>query len=457
MTADWFAAHPWAAIAVILAAFLLLVAVVLALHRFARTPPELTRKLLHTGSGLLTLSFPLLFAELWPVLLLCAAAALLVAAFKLLPAVRRHGGAAIDGVNRATFGELYFPISVAVVFGLSLGQPALLFVIPILVLTVADATCALVGLRYGLIHFEGAAKSLEGSVAFVVVAFLCIHVSLLVWSPVGRVESLLMAATMALIVMLLEASAWRGLDNLFIPIGGFFLLRAYLPMTVAELGARLLVTLALLAVVLAVRRRSTLLDDSLVAGAFLCYLTWALAGWRWLVPPAMLLLTYAWISPRTPDNSRRMHQIGAMLAVWAPALVWLGLARRLDAPDLLYPFAMVFACHLGIFGMSRLAHDYRRRPLRPIIAAATVKSAAFVLVPYAGLEGFTARSVLLAVVSIAGIAAAAAGFAAGEPDIRDASLQRSRWLRQGLSAAGGSLIGWLMLAALDRLAPGIDA
>ena len=40
--------------------------------------------------------------------------------------------------------------------------------------------------------------------------------------------------------MLLEGSAWRGLDNLFIPIGGYFLLHAYVPMDVAMLASRLL-------------------------------------------------------------------------------------------------------------------------------------------------------------------------------------------------------------------------
>jgi len=457
MTHGWLVAHPWVGVAVFLAAFLALVAGILALHGVARSPAELTRKLLHTGSGLLTLTFPFLFVEVWPVLTLCAGAVLLVGVLTLSPVGRRHGGDAIDGVGRVTFGELYFPLSVGIVFWLALGQPVFLYCIPILVLTLADATSALVGLRYGTIHYEGAAKSLEGSVAFVVVAFVCIHVPLLLWSPVGRLESLLIATTMALIVMLLEASAWRGLDNLFIPIGGFLLLRAYLPMGAGELGARLLVTLSLLALILIVRRRSTLLDDSLVAGAFLSYLTWATAGWRWLVPPAMLLVAYAWFSPRTPENSRRMHQIGAMLAIWGPAIGWLALSRHLDAPELLFPFALVFASHLAIFGLSRLAHDYRDRPLPGLLASAVVKGAGFVLVPYVALEGFTPRSILLAALSVAAVGGATGAFLAGEPDIRNASQSRTRWVRQGLSAAGGSIVGWLAMTIASRLVQGPHA
>ena len=132
--------------------------------------------------------------------------------------------------NGTTLGEIYFPLSVALLFWLTRGEHPLLFVVPVLLLTLADATSALVGARYGLTPYTGGNKSFEGSVAFVVVAFFCVHVPLLLWSDVGRTESLLIGRRWRSSSMLLEGSAWRGLDNLFIPIGGYFLLRAYLPM-----------------------------------------------------------------------------------------------------------------------------------------------------------------------------------------------------------------------------------
>lgn len=448
---DAVAARPWIAIIVFLAAFLALVAALILVSRLRAPHPEVTRKLLHTGSGLLTLLFPFLFSELWPVLLLTAGSALMVGVLKLVPAARRHSGRMVDGVGRTTWGEIYFPISVAVVFWLSMGQSPLLFCIPILVLTLADATGAVIGMRYGTIQYTGAAKSLEGSVAFVVVAFFCVHVPLLLWGSVGRLESLLIAITLALIVMLLEGSAWRGLDNLFIPIGGFYLLRAYLPMSSEDLLPRLVVTLALLGVVFLARHSTTLVDDSLLAGAFLCYVTWALAGWRWLVPPAMLFVAYAWISPSTPDNSQRVHRVGVILSVWAPAMAWLALSRKADMPSLVYPFALVFACHLGIFGFSRLAHDRRERRLGGLAAEAIAKSWAFVLIPFVIVEGVSTQNLALAFLGSLSIACAVGIFAASEAHLRDAPLARMRWLRQGLSAAAGSALGWVMLAVVTRL------
>ena len=120
MTIASAAIHPWIGVAVILGAFVLLFAGV-AVYARAGGPPEITRKLVHAGSGILTLAFPFLFRDAWPVLLLTGASAALIAAIKFLPALRRRFGGAVSGVDRSTLGELYFPVSVALVFWLTRG------------------------------------------------------------------------------------------------------------------------------------------------------------------------------------------------------------------------------------------------------------------------------------------------------------------------------------------------
>ena len=73
--------------------------------------------------------------------------------------------------------------------------------------------------------------------AFFAVALLTVHVPLLLWVPaVGRAECLLIAVTLALLAMILEAIAWRGLDNLFVPLGSFVLLKAFIPMPAPALA-----------------------------------------------------------------------------------------------------------------------------------------------------------------------------------------------------------------------------
>jgi phytol kinase len=448
---DAFHANPWLAVAAFLAAFLALLGGVIAHRRFWSPHPEVTRKALHAGSGLLSLSFPFLFRDLWPVLLLTTGSAAIIAALKFLPAVRRRLGRVVDDVERTTLGELYFPLAVAIVFWLARGQSPLLYCIPMLVLTLADATGALIGLRYGLNRFEGGHKTFEGSLAFAVVAFFCVHVPLLLWSDTGRVETLMIAVTLALLVMLLEGTAWRGLDNLFLPVGGYFLLRAYLPMSSAELLPRLLVANGLVVAVLLSRRATTLVDDSLLAGAFLCYVTWALAGWRWLVPPAILFVGYAWFSPRTVENSRRIHSVDAVLAIWVMAILWLTLARTLRQPALIYPFTLVFACHMAIFGLSRLAYLDTAHSVQRLAVAATVRAWILIFVPFLITQGPTATNWLLTAIAGACIAASVAVFASGEPNMRNTTLTLSRWARQALSGALGSGAGWVALTAISRL------
>ncbi len=239
------AATTWLAMAASLAAFLLLFVTLQLLTRTASVRPETTRKLLHTGSGLFTLPFPFLFHESWPVVLLTGASALIVAAARFVPAVRSRFGSVASRVDRATFGELYFPLAVAILFSLTRGEEPLLFIIPVLVLTLADTASAVVGTRYGRTHYSGGRKSIEGSVAFAIVAFSCVYAPLLAWSAAGRTESMLVAATLALLEMLLEGSASRGLDNLVVPLGGYLLLRSLLELDTAALLARLVLTVAL--------------------------------------------------------------------------------------------------------------------------------------------------------------------------------------------------------------------
>ena len=90
--------------------------------------------------------------------------------------------------------------------------------------------------------------------------FLCTAVPLHAWGGVGMVESLLIGQLLALVVALLEASAWRGLDNLFVPIGGYFVLRALMPLDVEMLVVRLFGTIGLTILLLLAQQRVIVVD-----------------------------------------------------------------------------------------------------------------------------------------------------------------------------------------------------
>jgi phytol kinase len=251
--------NPWLGIGLVLAS---LVGLLAALHVYQRRrapDPEVGRKLLHVGAGGITFTFPWVFAAAWPVLLTAAVSVVGLLALKASGSLLRRLGGAIRGVARKSLGEIYFLPGVAVLFVLSAGD-VLLFCMPLLQLTLADAAAALIGTRYGLHRYvatEGE-KTVEGSLACLVIAFLSAEVPLLLFGDVGRAKSLLIALSLGLAVTLLEAVGWQGLDNLFIPVGACVLLKALLELDVAALAVHLGATVGLVGLFALVCRQRTI-------------------------------------------------------------------------------------------------------------------------------------------------------------------------------------------------------
>src|SRR5690349_5068590 len=85
---------------------------------------ELSRKVMHVSLGLLTVTFPWLFDQAWPVVVVCGGIAIWLVLVRRLSIVHAHFGGAID-VDRASWGEVYFPIGVTALFVVSGGNPIL--------------------------------------------------------------------------------------------------------------------------------------------------------------------------------------------------------------------------------------------------------------------------------------------------------------------------------------------
>lgn len=238
--------NPWLGMCLVVSIFGVLMVGLNAYRRWRSEDPELVRKLLHIGMGLVTLTFPWLFAAIWPVLLLTVVFTFFLIGLRLSRPLQQLLGGVIDGVARQSMGEIYFPVAVGLVFLLSAGDP-ITFCIPMLILALADAGAALIGQRYGTLRYAAGdgEKSLEGSAAFLIIAFLSTQIPLLLFTSTGRAESVVIALTLALLVMLLEAVAWRGLDNLFIPLGAFFLLKSFLRMDLTAVVVCLGIAVAL--------------------------------------------------------------------------------------------------------------------------------------------------------------------------------------------------------------------
>lgn len=210
-------------------------------QRRSQPDAELVRKLLHIGMGAFALTFPFLFSTAWQAIVLCAASVGLLFAIRRVAWLQQRFGSVLGNVQRCSHGELYFALGITALFCLA-RHSLLLYTIPMLILTFADAAAALIGKHFGKHRFSsfGSTKSVEGSLIFCAVTAIATFSLLILVAALSLPHAMLIALFLALCLTLLEAVAGRGLDNLLLPIGAYWLLDQLLYRTTLEIAALLL-------------------------------------------------------------------------------------------------------------------------------------------------------------------------------------------------------------------------
>jgi phytol kinase len=124
---------------------------------------------------------------------------------------------AIHDVSRRTYGEVLFPLGIAVL-ALACSSP-MPFAYGVLVLGLGDGLAALVGERFGRrrVPLFQTRKTLWGTGSFLVVCFL-VGVVLLTATGVASAYALLASALMALALTPVELALTYGLDNVALPL-----------------------------------------------------------------------------------------------------------------------------------------------------------------------------------------------------------------------------------------------
>ncbi len=260
-----------------------------AIRRLIPANTEISRKAVHLLGGLTALSFPRLFTSHWTVLVLSLSFCAVILITK-----RKGLLKSVHDVERASHGGIYYPAAVYLIFLLSGTKPVIYF-IAILVMSVSDAMAALVGGKYGVIKFdvEGNLKSLEGSIAFFFVTFLCVHLPLLLLTNVGRAESVLIACIIALLVTGFEAIALSGSDNIIVPLGTYFILAKLIvsPLNVVVWQLEILLMLIAVGLIMFVRPR-LLKASGLIAMIMLNYAALSLCNYYWFLPLFLAQIMY---------------------------------------------------------------------------------------------------------------------------------------------------------------------
>jgi phytol kinase len=216
MTQELFAPAVLSGIAVVGGWLALLLGLAEWLYRSQHLPGELSRKLVHIGTGHVVLLAWWLEIPAWIGMAAAIVAAGIAIASRWLAILP-----SVNGIGRDSWGTLFYAISIGVSIGCFFAQDQpQLAAIGIGVMAWGDGLAAIVGQKFGRHRYRvwGMVKSWEGSLTMLVASFVVIvlvlgFVSGFGW-PVWAI-----AAIVAPIATLLEAFSKWGIDNLTVPLG----------------------------------------------------------------------------------------------------------------------------------------------------------------------------------------------------------------------------------------------
>jgi phytol kinase len=270
---------------------------------------------------------------------------------------------------------------------------------------------------------------------------MCTLVPLLLFTQTGRAQTLLISLIIGLVAMLLEAVAWRGLDNLFLPLGGYLLLKTHLPMSVATLVSHLLVTVALLVFVLAWRRRTSLNDTAVLGAALYGYSVWSIGGVHWLFAPVFLFVAYPLIWPKTSRDADRVNTISVVGCVGAAGLVWLFIAVAFRVPALVFLYNVAFGAQMAMIGLARLRHRYSHASGALLLPLSVIGSWILLVLPPLLVETPRALLPARAAAAVAALTLSAVAFDRIRRDLRNYPVDPARWQLQAALGMAGSAFG----------------
>lgn len=203
--------------------FLVLFTIAECLYHFFKVSVELTRKLVHLGTGFLTLLFPLLLNNQWLVLLLCGSFALILSL-----SLRFQFLKSINAIDRKSSGSLIYPVSVYLCYlAFTLHHQYICFYLPILILAICDPIAALTGKKWPKGKYKNGKdnKTLMGSGMFFISALLvCFTLFFLLNIPISFLQLTAISFLIAMVSCITEAISKNGYDNLTIPMSVLSLL-----------------------------------------------------------------------------------------------------------------------------------------------------------------------------------------------------------------------------------------
>ena len=191
-----------------------LVAIAEILNRFITDDPELTRKVVHIGSGNVILLAWWLNISSWVIIIAAVIASAIAITSYILPILP-----SINSIGRKSLGTLFYAISIGVLAAIFWDSQPQYTALGILVMAWGDGMAAIIGQRWGKHQYQvlTITKSWEGSVAMAITSYLVISLILL-FSLGSHWQTWFISAIAASLATSLEAFSKWGIDNLTVPL-----------------------------------------------------------------------------------------------------------------------------------------------------------------------------------------------------------------------------------------------
>lgn len=204
----------FAPLIIIFSYLIVLVIIAEALNRSIADDPELTRKVVHIGSGnVILLAWWLNIST--EVIVAAAAIASIIALISYFTPILPS----INSVGRKSLGTLFYAVSIGVLAQAFWQNYPQYTAIGILVMAWGDGMAAIIGQRFGKHPYQifDIDKSWEGSSAMAIATYL-VTIAILLFSQGSSWQTWLTAALVAIVATTLEAFSKLGIDNLTVPI-----------------------------------------------------------------------------------------------------------------------------------------------------------------------------------------------------------------------------------------------
>ena len=277
------------------------------------------------------------------------------------------------------------------------------------------------------------------------VAFLCTFVCTQFFTGLETSAAIVLSIAVGIIAMLFEAVAWKGLDNMSIPLGSYLAINTHFHLSGESLLGRVVILTLMALAFIYLKKKSTLNGSAVLGVVLFCYFALILGGPMWLLSPVALFLSYKYLLPRRFRSLKSFHTIYGVIAVAAAGIVCLLIASDHADPRYLFPYTLAFGAHASIISIAHMRFNHFDKVRTRALIRAVLKAWCLMCVPLFVFDP-TAHTLSL-ILFLAPICIGLPPFMfylanSGEPA---SFTQPARWFKQASLASFSAALGFLPL------------